>query len=224
MGGEKSHASGDKALEKGVREFLASRNRHTLDPGLVTKIGNFILTLTSVKPTIPFKGKTNRNLSEKQRELFKAKKYCVRDKDDEFLGHWLDPSSVYFLFSRKTYTPSRSVKYEESEYIHEFLATLCMKRPNILVPNHRFKEAVPRFVKDMRHSQKLMCVDKDYVFHTANKPADDPVSKTAQLHWFPSIYANRFLSILGNDDVYVRRTSFSTTLYTRWFAIHLTAK
>ena len=142
-------------LEDGVRSFLGAHGHDTVDKNVIPKIGRFILTLTSVEPTIPLRGKRLRDLSTKQRLLFQSNKY-EGTVAGEFLGNWVDAPGFYFLFSKRTVNIARRHGLDEPGPVHKTLARLCHERPDPVISYEKLAMAVPRFVKDMQSGMKFM--------------------------------------------------------------------
>lgn len=198
-------------LKDAIRYFLAAHGHDTIDESMIPKIGRFILTLTSVEPTIPLRGKRLRDLSTKQRLLFQSNEY-EGTVEGEFLGNWVDAPRFYFLFSKRTVNIARRHGMDEPSPVHKTLVNLCHERPDPVISYERLAMAVPRFVKDMQSGMKFMSISADYRFENAEEPGKGL--------WIRTSPVNVLLSILDHQDVHIHRGRGYVAIYNRWFAAY----
>lgn len=200
------------ALNEGIRRFLLTHtNMEAYDGELTTKIGRFILTLTSITPTIPLEGKHFRDISPKQRVLFQANTY-EGTTDGEFIGNRIDMPKTYFIFSKRTMSVATGTLAAPCS-VHKTLARLCHERTDPVIAYEKLAMVVPWFVKDMQGRRKYMSVDEQYRFENAYQPSRNGV-------WVKTAPIQLLLSILDHQDVHIHRGKRFIAIYNRWFGLY----
>lgn len=208
---EKERTAGLKALNYGIKRFILSQTGRTdYDEKLTPKIGRFVLSLTSVEPSIPLAGKHLRDISTKQRTLFQCDEY-EGAPNSEFLGNWLH-QDAFFLFSNRTVSVvTREIVKPGA--VHKMVSRLCHERPSPVIPYEKLAMAVPRFVREMNGKMKYLSVDKNYMFENAEVPSGDGV-------WVRTAPINALLSVLDHQDVHIHRGRDFIVIYNRWFGLY----
>jgi len=210
---ERKKKHGWKDLRSGIDTFLSAHGLECSDD-LVRKVGNFTLSLASVRPSVPLEGKRYSDLSIKQRSLFKSNKYNEYEGTGmgEFLANWLSKSpNVCFVFSKRTVKLSK-ISLVEPGVVAKTVTRLCHERPDPVISYEKLAMAVPRFLKDMQGRMKYLSVGEDFQFENAGEVGSGLWVRTAPI--------NTLLSILDHRDVHVHRGKDFLVIYNRWFGLY----